>query len=302
MQLGMVGLGRMGASMTTRLLKGGHEVVVTDLVSEAIDRAAKGGATPAQNLVELTQKLAAPRIVWLMVPAGDAVDQAVHYLGELFEPGDVIIDGGNSNYKDSIRHGQQLLSKGIHFLDVGTSGGVWGLENGYSLMVGGEADIVTLVRPILETLAPAPDQGWGHIGSLGAGHYAKMIHNGIEYGLMQAYAEGFAIMQAKEEFAFDLANVADIWGHGSVIRSWLLDLIGDTLSRDANLDEVAAYVPDPGEGRWTVAESFDLNVSAPIITLSLQRRIRSREDEPYVDRLINVLRSQFSGHPVKKVH
>ncbi|MBX3082620.1 MAG: decarboxylating 6-phosphogluconate dehydrogenase [Anaerolineae bacterium] len=301
MQLGMVGLGKMGANMTIRLLGGGHTVVVSDLNSAAVERLGTQGAVTTNAIAELKTKLDAPRAIWVMVPSGDPTEQTVKLLGDLLEPGDIIIDGGNSNYKDSKRRAALLAAKGIHLVDVGTSGGIWGLEFGYSLMIGGEHDIVERLRPIFETLAPAPDKGWGYVGPNGAGHFVKMIHNGIEYGLMQAYAEGFAIMNAKRELELDVATIAKIWQHGSVVRSWLLDLTADALGQDATLADVAAYVPDSGEGRWTVVEAIDLNVSAPIITLSLDRRIRSRDTAPYADRLIAVMRNQFGGHMVKKV-
>ncbi len=301
MQLGMVGLGKMGANMTLRLLAGGHSVVVSDLNTAAVERLGASGAVTTNALAEVKTKLSAPRVVWVMVPSGDPTEQTLRMLGDLLEAGDIIIDGGNSNYKDSKRRAGLLAAKRIHLVDVGTSGGIWGLENGYSLMIGGEKDIVDTLHPIFETLAPAPDKGWGYVGPNGAGHFVKMIHNGIEYGLMQAYAEGFAIMNAKRDLELDVATIANIWQHGSVVRSWLLDLTADALAQDATLADVAAYVPDSGEGRWTVVEAIDLNVSAPIITLSLDRRIRSRDAAPYADRLIAVMRNQFGGHLVKKI-
>lgn len=300
MHLGMIGLGKMGANMTTRLIQGGHTLVVTDLSAAAITKAADGGAHGAASPAELVQQLPAPRAVWIMVPAGDPTEHIVNALADLMAAGDTIIDGGNSNYKDTMRRGKTLAEKSIHYVDVGTSGGVWGLANGYSMMVGGDTGAVEALRPILETLAPAPTEGWGHVGPSGSGHFVKMIHNGIEYGMMQAYAEGFAIMQAKQEFALDLGDIARIWQNGSVVRSWLLDLTAEALQDDQQLDDIAAYVSDSGEGRWTVMEAIDLNVSAPIITLSLERRIRSREAAPYADKLLSVMRNQFGGHAVKK--
>ncbi|MBC8097872.1 MAG: decarboxylating 6-phosphogluconate dehydrogenase [Armatimonadetes bacterium] len=299
MQIGMVGLGKMGANMTKRLLLGGHEVVVTDLSAEARTAAAAEGAHAAATLAELVSQLSAPRAVWVMVPAGDPTEAIITQLSTLLAPGDTIIDGGNSFYKDSVRRAEQLSAKGIHFVDVGTSGGVWGLKEGYSLMIGGDTAAVERLRPIFETLAPAADQGWGYVGPSGAGHFVKMIHNGIEYGMMQAYAEGFAIMRAKEAFSLDLADIARIWQNGSVVRSWLLDLTAAALVSDQTLDGVAAYVPDSGEGRWTVFEAIDLNVSAPVITESLIRRIRSRETG-YTEKLLSVMRNQFGGHAVKR--
>jgi 6-phosphogluconate dehydrogenase len=297
MQLGMVGLGKMGANMTVRLLQGGHQLVVTDLNSEAIRSTEAEGATGAQDLAQLVAQLAAPRAVWLMVPAGKPTESIIETLADRLSPGDIIIDGGNAYYKDSVRRADALRTRGLHFVDVGTSGGIWGLSEGYSLMVGGDRIIVEQLRPIFETLAPAPDQGWGYVGPSGAGHFAKMIHNGIEYGMMQAYAEGFAIMRQKQEYDFDLADVARIWQRGSVVRSWLLDLIRAALETDQSLEHIAAYVPDSGEGRWTVFEAIDLNVPAPVITLSLQQRIDSRDDG-YTEKLLAVIRNQFGGHDV----
>jgi 6-phosphogluconate dehydrogenase len=296
----MVGLGKMGANMTTRLLHGGHTITVSDLSAAAVEKAGAGGAQVSSGLADLVMKLPVPRTVWVMVPSGDPTEQTVQQLGGLLSAGNIVIDGGNSNYKDSMRRAAMLKDMGIHFVDVGTSGGVWGLANGYSLMIGGEKHIVDSLRPIFETLAPAADQGWGYVGPSGSGHYAKMIHNGIEYGMMQAFAEGFAILKAKQEFNMELAEIARIWQHGSVVRSWLLDLVAEALAQDEVLEDIAAFVPDSGEGRWTVAEAIDLNVSAPVITLSLERRIRSRESAPYADKLLSVMRNQFGGHPVKK--
>lgn len=300
MRIGMIGLGKMGANMTQRLIRGGHEVVVTDVNPQAIQSAVAMGAIGAADLADMVHKLSSPRAIWVMIPAGDPTENIITQLGTVLDVGDVIIDGGNSNYKDSIRRGAILAEKGLHFVDVGTSGGVWGLDNGYSLMIGGDEAVIQSLQPIFETLAPAPDLGWGRVGAIGGGHFVKMIHNGIEYGMMQAFAEGFAIMQAKTDFGLDMSQIAHIWQHGSVVRSWLLDLIADALADDQILDEIAAFVPDSGEGRWTVFEAIDLNVSAPIITLALQRRIRSREDAPYADKLLSVMRNQFGGHSVKK--
>ncbi|GEM_PF-18494 len=299
MQLGMIGLGKMGANMTTRLIRGGHTVVAFDHNPEAIAKAAVGGATPAASLAEVVSQLAAPRTVWVMVPSGDPTVSTVHALADLLQSGDTIIDGGNSFYGSSVTLGQEMAAKGIQFVDVGTSGGVWGLDNGYSLMIGGDADTVTRLAPIFQTLAPSPITGWGRVGPSGAGHYSKMIHNGIEYGMMQAFAEGLSILRAKKEFEFDLSEVTRIWQDGSVVRSWLLDLIQGSLENDEKLEDIAAYVPDSGEGRWTVFESINLNVSAPVITASLERRIRSREDG-YTDKLISIMRNAFGGHAVKK--
>lgn len=301
MEIGLVGLGKMGGNMVLRLLKGGHRVVVYDVIEAAIATAEVAGAVGARSLGELVKKLPAPRLVWVMVPSGKITDDTIQSIAEHLEYGDTIIDGGNSNYKDSQRHAAELSRKGIHFIDVGTSGGVWGLTEGYSMMVGGEKEVVERYCSIFETLAPAPDKGWGHVGPAGAGHYVKMIHNGIEYGMMQAYAEGFEILQAKKEFGLDLHNIAEIWRQGSVIRSWLLDLTSNLLATDQDLKDIKAWVPDSGEGRWTVFEAVDLNVAAPVITLALQRRLRSRSESPYSDRLLAALRNQFGGHAVTKL-
>jgi len=300
MQLGMIGLGRMGANMTTRLLQGGHEVVVYDRNPEAVKAAAQAGATGAESPADVVSRLSAPRAVWVMVPAGAPTQDTVSELAELLEPGDTVIDGGNSNYKETVRRGQALAEKGLHFVDSGTSGGVWGLKEGYSLMVGGDEAAVARLRPIFETLAPAADRGWGHVGPTGAGHFTKMIHNGIEYGMMQAFAEGFAILKKKTEFDLDLHQVGQIWQHGSVVRSWLLDLTVNALDEDQDLADIAPFVSDSGEGRWTVAEAIELDVAAPVITHSLITRLRSRDEESYGDRLLSAMRNQFGGHAIKK--
>jgi 6-phosphogluconate dehydrogenase len=306
MRIGMVGLGRMGANMTARLLRGGHEVVAFDRDPAAVARAAGGGATGADSLEDLARRLGdGPRVVWVMVPAGPPTEQTVDALAALLAPGDVVVDGGNSNYQDSVRRGAALAARGVRFVDAGTSGGVWGLAEGYALMVGGDDAAVAALRPALETLAPAPDRGWGHVGPVGAGHFTKMIHNGIEYGMMQALAEGFAIMRHKTAFgdaphALDLAQVAEIWRHGSVVRSWLLDLAARALQEDQALSDIAPVVGDSGEGRWTVAEAIALDVPAPVITHALIARLRSRDAEGYGDRLLSALRNQFGGHAVTK--
>jgi len=300
MKIGMVGLGKMGANMTTRLLRGGHEVVVYDRSADAVRTAAGGGAQPGASLEALVGALAAPRAVWVMVPSGDPTEQTVRALGELLSTGDAIIDGGNSNYKDTMRRGAMLKEKGIDYVDAGTSGGVWGLQEGYALMVGGDAAAVERLRPIFETLAPAKDRGWGRVGPGGSGHFVKMVHNGIEYGLMQAYAEGFSILKHKQDFSLDLAQVAEIWRTGSVVRSWLLDLTARALHENPKMDGIAPYVSDSGEGRWTVAEAIDLDVPAPVITLALVQRLRSRDAESYADRLLAAMRNQFGGHAIKK--
>lgn len=296
----MIGLGKMGANMTKRLLKGGHEIVVFDLNEEAIRGAEAGGARGARTLEEAVGKLETPRALWVMVPAGEPTESTIRRLAELLDPGDVVVDGGNSNYKDSMRRAAELQKKGLHFVDVGTSGGVWGLAEGYSMMVGGEEEAMKLLRPILETLAPAADKGWGRVGPSGSGHFVKMLHNGIEYGLMQAYAEGFELMDHKKEFHLDLHQISEIWRHGSVVRSWLLDLTARALESNPTLNGIAAYVTDSGEGRWTVAEAIDLGCAIPVISMALQRRFRSREEAPLSDKLLAAMRQQFGGHAIKK--
>jgi 6-phosphogluconate dehydrogenase len=300
MKIGMIGLGKMGANMTLRLLRGGHQVVVTDVNLQAVDSAVQKGAVGAVDVEEMIDLLERPRIIWAMVPSGDATEKTVQRLAEMLDPGDIVIDGGNSNYNDSIRRAASLKTKGIHFIDVGTSGGIWGLSEGYSMMIGGEQPIVDCIRPILETLAPAADIGWGHVGPSGAGHFVKMVHNGIEYGLMQAYAEGFELMKHKHAMNLDLHQIAEIWRHGSVIRSWLLDLTANALQDNPELKGIAAYVPDSGEGRWTVVESITLGVPIPVISLALQRRFRSQNESPFSDKLLAAMRNQFGGHTIKR--
>lgn len=300
MQLGMVGLGRMGANMTTRLIRGGHTVAVFDQNPGAVAiAAAEGGANGSDSLVDLVSKLSAPRAVWVMVPSGDPTESTIAALAAVLAPGDTIVDGGNSNYKESMRRGVELAARGITFIDVGTSGGIWGLTEGYALMIGGEAAAVARLNPIFATLAPAADRGWGHVGPSGAGHFTKMIHNGIEYGMMQAYAEGFSILQHKSELKLDLAQIAELWRHGSVVRSWLLDLTALALKDNPTMRGIAPYVSDSGEGRWTVAEAIDLDVPAPVITLSLLQRLRSRDAESFADKLLSAMRNQFGGHAIK---
>ena len=300
MELAMIGLGRMGANMAERLVRGGHTVRGYDPGEAARQQAEARGIVPHANLQNAVAALPTPRVVWLMVPAGQVVDDTIAQLRPLLADGDTVIDGGNSNYKDTQRRGAQLAEAGIHYIDCGTSGGVWGLAEGYSLMIGGDADAVARLQPVFATLAPTPQTGWGHVGPSGAGHFAKMIHNGIEYGMMQAYAEGFAILKHKQAMDFDLGALAEIWRHGSVVRSWLLDLTADALKKNPQMDGIAPYVADSGEGRWTVAEAIDLNVSAPVITLSLLERLRSRDDDSYADKLLAAMRNEFGGHAVKQ--
>jgi 6-phosphogluconate dehydrogenase len=298
MELGMIGLGKMGGKMAERLLKGGHRVVVYDRDAERIDAAAALDASPSESIGDLASKLRTPRAVWVMVPAGAPTEGVVNALAEKLSPGDIVIDGGNSNFKDSTRRAAVLKERGVHFVDVGTSGGVWGLTEGYSMMVGGETEVVESLRPIFETLAPAPDKGWGHVGPSGAGHFVKMVHNGIEYGLMQAYAEGFEILRAREDLDLDLHHIAQIWRYGSVVRSWLLDLTAAALSEDQDLADIRDWVEDSGEGRWTVAEAINEDVPAPVITLSLLMRLVSRQEKSYAAKLLAAMRGQFGGHAV----
>ena len=300
MELGLIGLGKMGGNMAERLRQGGHKVVGFDFNKEATAKLTAAGSVGVNSLEDLVKNMQTPRAIWIMVPAGDPVDQTIAKLKPLMQQGDIFIDGGNSNYKDSIRRHDELKQEGFEFVDVGTSGGVWGLTEGYSMMVGGDEDVVEKIRPVLETLAPAPDKGWGRTGPAGAGHFVKMVHNGIEYGMMQAYAEGFAIFTAKKEMNLNNTQIAEIWQYGSVVRSWLLDLTAAALKQNPELNGIAPYVPDSGEGRWTVFEAIDLNVSAPIITESLIRRIRSREEDNLTDRMLSVMRNAFGGHAIKK--
>ncbi len=300
MDIAMIGLGKMGANMATRLHRGGHRVIVFDLSEDAIQRAEDAGMEGIRTLDEVAKKLHPPRVVWMMVPAGAPTEATVEALARSLSPGDVIVDGGNSNYKDSVRRSEMVGREGIHFVDVGTSGGVWGLKEGYSMMAGGPDEAIALLRPALKTLAPTPDTGWGHVGPVGSGHFVKMVHNGIEYGLMQAYAEGFDLMQRKTEFNLDLHQIAEIWRYGSVVRSWLLDLTAGALAENPTLDGIAAYVSDSGEGRWTVMEAIELACSIPVISLALQQRFRSRDASPFGDKLLSAMRHQFGGHAIKE--
>jgi 6-phosphogluconate dehydrogenase len=295
-QLGLIGLGRMGSGMTVRLLQGGHQVMVYDRVPEAGAALAGKGATVGGSLADFGQKLKVPRILWLMIPAGPPVDDTIQGLSGTLSPGDVIIDGGNSNYTDSIRRAEALRSKQIEFLDVGVSGGIWGLKVGFNLMIGGNQAVFQRAEPIFKTLAPA--DGYAYVGPSGAGHYSKMVHNGIEYSMLQSYAEGFEILKAAP-FGFDLEQLAKLWNHGSVIRSWLLELAQAAFEQDPQLSRIRGYVDDSGEGRWTLQEAIDHAVPAPALAMSLFMRFRSRQDDSFSDKVIAALRNEFGGHPVK---
>jgi len=299
MEIAMIGLGRMGANMAQRLMRGGHSVVGYDPADAARTALEQKGAATAASLAQLVAKLKAPRVLWLMVPAGAITDSTITELTPLLTEGDTLIDGGNSNFHDTVRRAAALAPRKINYVDSGTSGGVWGLAEGYSLMIGGEEAVCERLRPIFETLAPAADRGWGRVGAVGSGHFTKMVHNGIEYGLMQAYAEGFSILEHKSEFKLDLHQIAEIWRYGSVVRSWLLDLTSDALQKNPTLKGIAPYVADSGEGRWTVAEAIELGVPAPVITLSLLQRLSSRDSDSFSDKLLAAMRNQFGGHAIK---
>jgi 6-phosphogluconate dehydrogenase len=300
MHIGMIGLGKMGANMTTRLVRGGHNIHAFDLNESAIRAVEAEGAQGVSDITALITQLETPRVLWVMLPAGDPTENTVNLLFDKLSAGDIVIDGGNSNYKETMRRAEKLATKGIHYIDVGTSGGVWGITEGYGMMVGGDKSAVDHIRPILQTLAPAPDRGWGHVGPSGAGHFVKMVHNGIEYGIMQAYAEGFEILKSKTEFQLDVHNIAEMWRFGTVIRSWLLDLIANALADDPNLSNIRGWVADSGEGRWTVFEAIDLDIPAPVITASLMARFISRQEESYAAKLLAALRNQFGGHAIKR--
>lgn len=301
MRVAMIGLGKMGANMARRLLRGGLEVVgynrspaiVNELVKEA-------GLISADSLNTAVAQLSPPRVVWLMLPSGEPTEQTLRQLQPLLQPGDVVVEGGNSNYHDSQRRGAWLAEHGIEFVDAGTSGGVWGLDNGYCMMVGGNAAAVQAIEPVLKILAPSTDRGWAHVGPIGAGHFTKMIHNGIEYGMMQAMAEGFALIHGKTEFDLDLAQIAELWRHGSVVRSWLLDLTAEFLEQDQQLKDIAPVVADSGEGRWTVNEAVDQGTAAPVLSLALFMRFASQDTEGYGNRMLAMMRNAFGGHNVNK--
>jgi len=299
--LGMIGLGRMGGNMARRIAKAGLKVVAWDRAADArAALAGEPGVTLVDTLEALAAALPAPRAVWLMLPAGAPSEETLQRLTGLLSRGDLVVDGANAMYKDSQRHARELAERGLRFVDAGVSGGVWGLENGYGLMVGGEPDAVREIEPVLKALAPSPDRGWVHCGKAGAGHFAKMVHNGIEYGMMQAYAEGFALMRAKEELALDVPKIAEAWRHGTVIRSWLLDLTAEFLAEDSSLESIAPFVADSGEGRWTASESIELGVPTPVMTVALMERFASQGRADYANRLLARMRQAFGGHPVKK--
>jgi 6-phosphogluconate dehydrogenase len=297
MQLGMIGLGRMGANMTERLVLGGHRVITYDRSAEAVQRVVDKGAVGAHSLADFVKQLSLPRAIWLMVPAGDPVDQTIELLLPQLSKGDVLIDGGNSNYKDSIRRAEKLKQQGLHFVDAGTSGGIWGLKVGYCMMIGGEKEIVAHLEPIFKTLAPK--DGFLHVGPSGAGHFVKMIHNGIEYGMLQAYGEGFELLKASQ-FDLDLGKISHLWNQGSVVRSWLLELCESAFQKDPQLASIKGCVEDSGEGRWTVQEAIEKSVPAPVLMLSLFARFASRQDSSFSAKVIAALRNEFGGHAVKK--
>lgn len=301
MKIGMIGLGKMGGNMVLRLMNGGQEVVGYDRSEDALKPLRDKGAKVTTNMDEFIGMLGKPgeRAVWVMVPAGQITQAVIDDLASRLAPGDVIIDGGNSNFHDTKRRGEELAAKGLHFVDVGTSGGVWGITEGYGMMVGGPDDGVARIRPALEALAPAPDKGWGHMGPTGSGHYVKMVHNGIEYGMMQAYAEGFELIKAHTEFNLDPAQIAEVWRHGTVIRSWLLDLTAEALKNSADFDSLSDYVADSGEGRWTIIDSVELGVPTPVITLATQMRFRSQQEVSYAGQMLSAMRRAFGGHAVK---
>ena len=297
MDIGFIGLGKMGLNMVTRLQRAGHQVTAYDRSPEALANATAAGCTGASSLADLVHRLKAPRAVWLMVPSGAPTEETVHAVAALLEPGDVIIDGGNTRYHDDVRRSKELAAKKVQYIDAGTSGGIWGLKNGYCLMIGGDKEVVNRLAPVFETLAPP--NGWAHVGAVGAGHYVKMVHNGIEYSLMQGYAEGFELM-AKSEYRLDLARIADLWLQGSVVRSWLLELAADALKEDPRLERLKGFVQDSGEGRWMIADAIDKDVPVPTLTAALFTRFRSRQAESFAEKMLAALRNAFGGHAVKR--
>ena len=300
MKIALIGLGKMGANMARRLCRGGIEVVGFNRSRDIMEELAREeGMIPADSLADAVRQLPSPRVVWLMLPSGNPTEETLQELIPMLHRGDVVVEGGNSNYHDTQRRAKMLAGHGIGYVDSGTSGGVWGLKEGYCLMVGGAKQHIAAVEPVLKTLAPAPDRGWAHVGPVGSGHFTKMIHNGIEYGMMQAYAEGFALLRGKEEFSLDMAQITELWRHGSVVRSWLLDLTADFMQRDQDLESVEPYVADSGEGRWTVVESVDQGVAAPVLTLALQMRFASQDEYGYGNRALSMMRNAFGGHFVE---
>lgn len=301
MRLAMVGLGKMGANMARRLARAGIEVVGYNRSQQIVrELASQEGVVPAASLEEVVEKLAPPRVVWLMLPSGPTTDQAIEKMAGMLDKGDIVVDGGNSNYHDSMRHSAELAEHGIGFADAGTSGGIWGLAEGYCLMVGGAPHVIETLAPALKALAPSPDHGWAHVGPAGAGHFTKMVHNGIEYGMMQAMAEGFSLLKGKSEFSLDLAQISEVWRYGSVVRSWLLDLTADAFKEDQTLDDLAPYVADSGEGRWTAIEAVEQGVAAPVMTTALYMRFVSQDERGYPFRMLSMMRNAFGGHKMKK--
>ena len=301
MRMAMIGLGKMGANMTRRLCRKGIEVVGYNRSPEIVEiLAAEEGMLAADSVLAAVNQLSSPRVVWLMLPSGDPTENTLKSLIPLLSPGDIVIDGGNANYHDSVRRGRLLAESSIGFADAGTSGGVWGLDNGYCMMVGAEAATMQVIEPIIKALAPGDDRGWAHVGPVGAGHFTKMVHNGIEYGAMQAYAEGFALLRGKTEFNLDLAEIAEIWRHGSVVRSWLLDLTAEALAQDQTLADIQPVVADSGEGRWTAIEAVEQGIPAPVISLALQMRFASQDAESYPNKMLSMMRNAFGGHAVEK--
>ncbi|MFA5172496.1 MAG: decarboxylating 6-phosphogluconate dehydrogenase [Sulfuriferula sp.] len=301
MQIGLLGLGKMGANMARRLSRGGADVLVWNRSAEVATQLAQSEAnvTACADMAAMVAQMAGPRVLWLMLPAGAATEAAMHQLADLLSPGDIIVNGANAFYKDSERHAQEMAARGLRFMDAGVSGGVWGLANGYALMVGGEAETVAVVTPFIKILAPGPETGWLHCGPVGSGHFVKMVHNGIEYGMMQALGEGLSLLKGKTEFGIDVAAVSEMWRHGSVVRSWLLDLTAEFLQQDQTLEAIAPFVPDSGEGRWTVLESVEQGTPTPVMTLALMMRFASQGKNDYTDKLIAMMRKGFGGHGVK---
>jgi 6-phosphogluconate dehydrogenase len=297
MEIGFIGLGKMGLNMVTRLQQAGHHVTAYDRSAEALAQATTAGCSPATSLADLVQRLKAPRAVWIMVPSGPPTEETVQAVAMLLESGDVVIDGGNTRFHDDVRRAKELAAKNVQYIDAGTSGGIWGLKNGYCLMIGGERDPVNRLAPIFTSLAPP--NGWAHVGAAGAGHYVKMVHNGIEYSLMQAYAEGFELM-SKSDYRLDLPRIADLWMQGSVVRSWLLELAASALREDPRLESLKGYVQDSGEGRWMIADAIEKDVPVPTLTLALFTRFRSRQTESFAEKMLAALRNAFGGHAIKR--